>query len=103
MSIGFKKIVLSGAAWDEALLMRDCHEFQPPDTIKVTGEMERRCSWCDDERGVHYVGNVSHTICLRHLSSNLMEFHGKDSIETLYWSVLTAIAVAAPQAKGGER
>jgi hypothetical protein len=86
---------LSPALFNEAILCPDSYEFQPPDTIKVTGDLVRRCAWCDDERGVHYVGNVTHTICLAHLASNLADSRGKDDPDTLYWSVLAAIASQA--------
>lgn len=51
------------------------------------------CAWCDDEAGIKREPHtVSHTICLAHLASNLADSRGKGDFDTLYWSVLCAIA-----------
>lgn len=56
------------------------------------------CAWCDEEQGITRLPHTtSHTICLAHMASNLMEFSGKDDFDTLYWSVLAAIANGRPQ------
>jgi hypothetical protein len=65
--------------------------YAPAPRVVYIGDhlpMQKHCSWCDEETGIKHQGNVSHGICLRHLTSNLAHALGEDSIETLFYAVL---------------
>lgn len=82
---------LSLAEISDMAPLPDLPDHAPAPRVVFVGAhlpMQKHCSWCDEETGINHQGNVSHGICLRHLTSNLAHVLGKDSTETLFYAVL---------------
>jgi hypothetical protein len=92
------KTLLSFAEIAGMAPLPDLPDYLPAPTIVFVGAhlpMQKHCSWCDEETGIKHQGNVSHGICLLHLTSNLAHALGKDSTETLFYAVLCQLATEA--------